>query len=181
MEKAYNLKIDLKKQSGLYDGLVQYDNKSSVLYINLVDGRRPLGLEKAEEVYCLIQRPDRQKVKLDCTIEENTLKVVLSDAVLAVPGLCQCEIKIKNKDQVLTSGDFYLRIRESLVSGKCEGILTNPFLENLVGPPGPPGPPGKDGHTPVVGVDFFKEEDKAKLLEDISISRISEDDIDLLF
>lgn len=184
MEKTYNINVDLKKQSGLYDGLVQYDNKLSVLNIRLVDGLRLLNIGEAEEIYCLISRPDGQKIKLDCQLSDDSIRVVLTDGALSVPGLCQCEIKIKNKDCVLTSGDFYLRVRESLVSGKCEGELTNPFLENLVGPPGPPGPPGKDGkdgHTPVVGVDFFREDDQKKLLEEISITRIKEDEIDKLF
>lgn len=184
MEKAYDINVDLKKQSGLCDGLVQYDNKLSILNIRLVDGRNALKIEEAEEIYCLVNRPDNQKIKLPCQIIGNSLKVVLTDAALSVPGLCQCEIKIKNQDCIVTSGDFYLKVRESLVSGKCEGELTNPFLENLVGPPGPPGPPGKDGkdgHTPVVGVDFFREDDQKKLLEEISITRIKEDEIDKLF
>ena len=45
----------------------------------------------------------------------------------------------------------------------------------------PRGQKGEDGHTPVVGVDYFKEEDKKQLLEGINITRIDDEDIDKLF
>ena len=45
----------------------------------------------------------------------------------------------------------------------------------------PRGQKGEDGHTPVVGVDFFNEEDKEQMLKDVNISRIDDEDIDKLF
>lgn len=45
----------------------------------------------------------------------------------------------------------------------------------------PRGQKGEDGHTPVVGVDFFNDEDKKQMLKDINISRIDDEDIERLF
>ena len=39
------------------------------------------------------------------------------------------------------------------------------------GPMGPEGKPGKDGHTPVKGQDYWTEEDKAAILEDLLASK----------
>ena len=183
MKKSFNIKVDLKNNSGVHDGLVQFDNRTSIIYINLVEGIRTIEIKDYKEIYCLIKRPDRKRIKLPCEISDDSkqLKIVLTDSVLSLPGVCECEIKIIKDTEVLTSGEFYLRIRESLASGICGDIITNPFLPSLQGPPGPPGPPGKDGHTPIVGIDFFREEDQAKLLEEISITRIKEEDIEKLF
>lgn len=186
MEKLFNIKVDVKNNSGVYSGLVQYDNKTSIIYIKLVENLREITIGNYEEIYCLIKRPDKIKIKLPCEVSEDkkVLKVVLTDSVLSIPGICECEIKIINKDSVFTSGDFYLEIRETLVSGKCGSIVTNPFLPKPQGPPGPPGPPGKDGkdgHTPILGIDFFREDDKKKMLEDINIRLIEEGEILKLF
>lgn len=183
MKKLFNITVDLKNNSGVYEGLVQYDNKTSIIYITLTEGIRIIELDEYEEIYCLIKRPDKVKIKLPCEVSEDrrTLKVVLTDSVLSISGILKCEIKIQNEDELLTSGDFYLKIRQTLASGVCGDIVTNPFLPKIAGPPGPPGPPGKDGHTPIVGIDFFREEDKEKMLEEINITRIKEEDIYKLF
>lgn len=183
MEKLFNITVDLKNNSGVYEGLVQYDNKTSIIYITLVEGLRVIELGEYEEIYCLIKRPDKVKLKISCEVSDDkkTLKVVLNDSALSVPGVLSCEIKIQKKDEILTSGDFYLKIRKTLASGVCGNIVTNPFLPKIAGPPGPPGPPGKDGHTPIIGIDFFREEDKERMLEEINISRIKEEDIFKLF
>ena len=39
--------------------------------------------------------------------------------------------------------------------------------EWLQGPQGPAGPAGKDGYSPVKGVDYWTEEDKAEIINDI--------------
>ena len=44
MEKLFNITVDLKNNSGVYEGLVQYDNKTSIIYITLVEGLRVIEL-----------------------------------------------------------------------------------------------------------------------------------------
>lgn len=179
MEKAYRIKVDIKKNNGMYAGLVQYDNISNILYINLTEGIKILEIKDYEEIYCLVLKPNMEAIKLNCEVSDDKkqLKVVLTDGVLSHNGILQCEIKIRNKDYLMTSGSFYLRVRKALGTGG-ETYVSNPFLV------GKDGKDGKDGHTPVVGIDFFTEEDKQEMIERIghmSVNRIDEADISKLF
>ena len=45
MEKAYKIKVDMKRDNGLYSGFVQYDNKTNILYINLTEGIKILEIK----------------------------------------------------------------------------------------------------------------------------------------
>lgn len=176
MEKSYRIKVDMKKNNGLYSGFVQYDNKSNILYVRLTDGIKVLEVRDYEEIYCLILRPDAELLKIPCELSDDNkiLKIMLTDGVLCKSGTLECEIKIVNKDFVLTSGAFYLRVRRGLGKGG-ENYISNPFLVSR---------DGKDGHTPIVGIDFFTEEDKQEMIEQIgrmSVARITEDDIAKMF
>lgn len=174
MEKAYKIKVDMKRDNGLYSGFVQYDNKTNILYINLTEGIKILEIKDYEEIYCLMQRPDMKTIKLPCEVTENNrqLKIVLTDGTLSQTGILQCEIKIINKDYVLTSGEFYLKVRQGIGTGGKDTYITNPFMI------------GKDGYTPKVGIDFFTEKDKQEMIEQIgkmSVARITEEDIAKMF
>ncbi|WP_099321152.1 hypothetical protein [Anaerococcus sp. Marseille-P3625] len=174
MEKAYKIKVDMKNNNGLYTGFVQYDNKTNILYINLTEGIRILEIKDYEEIYCLMLRPDMKTLKLDCQVSEDNkqLKIVLTDGTLCQPGILQCEIKIINKDYVLTSGEFYLQVRKGIGTSGKDTFISNPFMIS------------KDGYTPKVGIDFFTEADKQEMLEKIgkmSVARITEEDIAKMF
>ena len=174
MEKAYKIRVDMKRDNGLYSGFVQYDNKTNILYINLTGGMKILEVQAYDEIYCIIQRPDMKTLKLMCEVSENNrpLKIVLTDGTLYQTGILQCEIKIVNKDYVLTSGEFYLKVRRGIGTGGEDTYISNPFMI------------GKDGYTPKVGIDFFTEEDKQEMIEQsgkMSVARITEDDIAKMF
>lgn len=176
MEKLYDINVDIKNNGGLYTGFVQYDNKTNILNITLSEGMSILELGKFSELYCLLRRPDSKVIKLPCKLDKSCrdMEVTLTDGSLSVPGIVTCEIKIINEDLILTSGEFYLEVRES-VGLNGESFIKNPFLV---------GKDGKDGHTPIVGIDFFTEEDKQDMIDRIgkmSVSRITESEISIVF
>lgn len=65
-----------------------------------------------------------------------------------------------------------LAMANSYTRNKIEEIS----LENgIQGPAGPKGEPGADGHTPVLGVDYFTDADKSEIVQSV-LSQIQDGD-----
>ena len=160
MNKIFYLKLDLKKNNGKFDGIIQYDNNTNIFDMKIFDGNKQVEIENGKDFNLFVKKPCGGVVKLECIkTPSNTIQATLTDYVLSRKGICECELKFTKDKKVLTAGKFYFTVRESIIDNNLEDIPKNPYLPNEQGPQGPIGPQGPSGKTPVVYVDYFTDED----------------------
>ena len=137
----------------------------------------------------------------DCTIEGNIIYYPIVASYTDTVGIADCEITLYGADDgVITSPRFTLVIdwtvtaddevvsagqnevsaltalisRATALKNEIETKLANGEFVGEQGVPGEKGADGKDGYTPIKGVDYFTEADKAELQAGVSPDSLSQ-------
>ncbi len=101
----------------------QDDDFSRTLLITLSDNGKPYPIPQ-NDILCLkISKPDHTFVYIDETDENHLLKnadgtvsVVLSQQMTSVPGICRAELQIISADGMITSCNFNIIVKKSVLS-----------------------------------------------------------------
>lgn len=126
MEKVFDINLDIKRSTQALIGAVQYDNNTSILSITLTDENKPFEIPDGYDVELVFRRPDRKIfiINGEISVKGNSkiLRFTLDASMLSVFGIADVEIRISKEEDVLTTGRFALKIRESLLSSGEEKV-----------------------------------------------------------
>lgn len=118
MKHIKKMKIDIDKKNHEVISSVQYDNNTRFLHINLQNGNEPLDITGCS-VKISATKPDGTAVFNNCNVinaKEGFVEVELTEQINAAPGNVSCEIKIYDRNGVLTTKQFYIDVTASVTS-----------------------------------------------------------------
>lgn len=117
-EKIFKLNLDIKDKEFKTDfNLVQLDNTSRLI-IRLFDDGEEYVTKDQDKAEVAIDKNDNTFVLLQAKLQGNMVDCLLDSNSLAVPGWTNCEVRILNGENVLTSARFKIYIRENVVNNE---------------------------------------------------------------
>lgn len=109
--KDLTLDVDGESQLELIKA-VQGDAESLFLLVRLVRNGEPYMIPNDTTPAIRCKKPDGTKALVDCTISNNRIIAEITQSMLTVPGLANCEINLYGADEsILTTAEFMLKIR----------------------------------------------------------------------
>lgn len=131
--KVFRFNLDIKEKEFKTDfNLVQLDN-TSMLVIKLFDEGNKVETTEGDRAEIAIDKNDNTFCVLPCNLYENEVNCTLDSNALASPGWTNCEVRILNKDKILTSARFKIYIRENIVNNeKIKSTTEYKALDGLI-------------------------------------------------
>ena len=96
-------------------------------------------------------------------VEDNAITIYLAPAVCAVGGTTKLQVTIMDQGVQLTTFHMDIRVQPNVQAGLASGDYTN--LAQWLESNGAGGTTGAAGHTPIKGVDYYTEADKAEMVD----------------
>ncbi len=116
----YELPISLDvscRQQKKYIDAKQGDQKTRYLRITLINGTTQLAPASGDVAVFRCLKPDGKSCLNNGVINnDNTISVELTDQVLAVKGLVEADISIRNGEKVLSSATFFIQVEKAPLS-----------------------------------------------------------------
>ena len=127
--KVYSIVLDIKDKRKRTDiEVVQFDNKTTEFNILLKDGLNDYNIGDGN-VEVIFGKPDGNFIVVEKeVINGSNINVVLTDQILARPGVVEVEVEISKEDAVLTSTKFEFSVRGSI---KEKGIISTTEYKEL--------------------------------------------------
>lgn len=171
---------------------MQDDGETRALEVSLTSGGTPWNVPEGASPMVVFRRPNYTKGMYDqladgspaISVDGNTVTVVLSRQMLAVPGQVRASLQFEDAQlNMLTTFPFTINVQANPYGGaqSVQDVVRLQWLEDKLGEwlkkagesgefDGPPGPAGK---TPEKGVDYFTPAEKQQF-EDAVYNRASE-------
>ena len=115
---VYSLNLDLRKNSHQVLIMKEDDANSRVIKAVITDNGKPYDLGDYI-VNLKWKKPDGHLVYADTeNIDNNTIKVICTEQMLAVAGIAEAEFELINSDVILSTLKFTVSINETIISDK---------------------------------------------------------------
>ena len=193
MKTIAKINLDLQRPNFATEvDAMQDDGETRVLEVSLTSGGTPWNVPDGAAPMVVFRRPNYTKGMYDqladgspaISVDGNTVTVVLSRQMLAVPGQVRASLQFEDAQlNMLTTFPFKINVQANPYGGaqSVQDVVRLQWLEDELGKwlkkaaesgefDGPPGPAGK---TPEKGVDYFTTAEKQQF-EDAVYNRASE-------
>ncbi len=193
MKTIAKITLDLQRPNFATEvDAMQDDGETRILEVSLTSGGTPWNVPEGAAPMVVFRRPNYTKGMYDqladgspaISVDGNTVTVVLSRQMLAVPGQVRASLQFEDAQlNMLTTFPFKINVQANPYGGaqSVQDVVRLQWLEDELGKwlkkaaesgefDGPVGPAGK---TPEKGVDYFTAEEKQQF-EDAVYDRASE-------
>ncbi len=113
---------------------VQGDNGTRFVKVSFTQNNQKYIIPENVTAVLRAVKPDGHIVFNPCTIEDNKVTIELTDQILAVPGVCNCEVTLYGDNGCsLTSARFLIKVRKASI-GTAEIFSSSEFklLQGLI-------------------------------------------------
>lgn len=180
MKTIAKINLDLQRPNFATEvDAMQDDGETRALEVSLTSGGTPWNVPEGAAPMVVFRRPNYTKGMYDqladgspaISVDGNTVTVVLSRQMLAVPGQVRASLQFEDAQlNMLTTFPFKINVQANPYGGaqSVQDVVRLQWLEDELGKwlkkaaesgefDGPPGPAGK---TPEKGVDYFTPSEK---------------------
>lgn len=141
IQKEFNASLDIRNLTPKSEfSVVTHDSNGNKLNITLVDSGKPFGITGYTNITFTVKKPDNtyyidsegeRLIVKDAT--KGKISVVLGDAAINVPGMCQATVEVYEDTRRITSARFYFTV----IAGLQDGLDPSsdsaiPLLQQLI-------------------------------------------------
>jgi hypothetical protein len=177
----YKISLDVNDHASRVSVKAKKDDTGRLLHISLMDGRNPYVISKECRAFFTAKKADGFTINNACSIIGNAVCYEFTPQTTSAVGKAECEIRlIGANDKLLTSARFALFVEDTVyhegddVESKDEATALTKLVSDattliseveekldngdFVGEP---------GYTPVRGKDYWTEDDKDEIINDL--------------
>lgn len=116
--KEINVELQEDKQTRIVHA-IQYDTNSRKIKINLMEGAEKYVIETGVIATIYAIKPSGLSIYNNCVISDNSIIATLTTQMLAENGTVNCQIELVKGSQVLTSFEFAISVKRSVVKSNA--------------------------------------------------------------
>ena len=191
----YRFTLDIHSRQSQVSLPVLLNDTGRTLYISLSDGGEAYTIADGCRAVFVAKKADNTTLTNDCIIENNvTIRYDFTEQTASFVGIVNCEVRLYGVDGKLLTSPRFIMVVDSRVIYDSESVVSESEnttfdalvleLNTLINEVTTKlengefvGEKGKDGHTPVLGVDFFTEADRQEIVNAVIADAADGDEV----